>query len=180
MDPDIVFVGEIRDPEAANIAMRAASSGRFVFSSLHTRDVASTITVLRDLGASDFSLSSNLVGLLNQRLVRRLCLKCRKAAAPSQACLELLAEYGIEAPAEVNEATGCAACRGSGFAGRCGVFEIVDCDEELSAAIGESSSESEIRRLIRARGTPSLTYDALTKVVAGITSFQEAVSVRWL
>lgn len=180
MDPDIIFVGEIRDPEAANIALRAASSGRFVFSSLHTRDVASTITVLRDLGPSDYSLASNLVGIVNQRLVRRLCLKCRKATAPSDQCAETLSEYGIAAPNEVYEPVGCPACRNTGFAGRCGVFEILACEGELSAAIGEGKPEAELRRLIRGSGNPSLTQDALAKVGEGITSFQEAVSVRWL
>lgn len=180
MDPDIIFVGEIRDPEAANIALRAASSGRFVFSSLHTRDVASTITVLRDLGPSDFSLASNLVGLVNQRLVRRLCMTCRQAGPVREACAAIMAEHGIAAPETVYESVGCSACRGTGFSGRCGVFETIACDGELSTAISDGKSEAELRRLIRSGGTPSLTHDALTKVRDGITSFQEAVSVRWL
>ena len=180
MDPDIVFVGEIRDPEAAHIALRAASSGRFVFSSLHTRDVASTVTVLRDLGASDYSLASNLVGLVNQRLVRRLCTKCRRATDVCDPYAKAFAERGISAPKEVYEAVGCEACRNTGFAGRCGIFETLACDGELSTAIAEGKSEAELRRLIRSSGTPSLTHDALTKVQDGITSFQEAVSLRWM
>lgn len=179
MDPDIIFVGEIRDPEAAQIALRAASSGRFVFSSLHSRDVASTITVLRDLGTSDYFLASNLVGMVNQRLVRRLCTKCRKATAVTEQCSNSFIEYGLEIPQQVYEPVGCHECRSTGFSGRCGIFEVVACDGEISAAIGERKSETELRSLIRLRGTPSLTHDALVKVSDGMTSFQEAVSMRW-
>ncbi|MGN6136443.1 MAG: ATPase, T2SS/T4P/T4SS family, partial [Aureliella sp.] len=133
-----------------------------------------------DLGPSDFSLASNLVGLVNQRLVRRLCMTCRQAGPISEACAAIMAEHGIAAPETVYESVGCSACRGTGFSGRCGVFETIACDGELSTAISDGKSEAELRRLIRSGGTPSLTHDALTKVRDGITSFQEAVSVRWL
>jgi type II secretory ATPase GspE/PulE/Tfp pilus assembly ATPase PilB-like protein len=180
MDPDIIFIGEIRDPENAGIALRAASSGRFVFSSLHTRDVASTITALRDLNVTNHSLSGNLVGVINQRLVRRLCPKCRKSVAISPPCQEAFADYHLEAPPEIFEPVGCDECRGSGFYGRCGVFESVVCNEGIAEAIAENATESEIRRLIRTQGNASLSMDAMRKVRDGITSFAEAQAVHWL
>lgn len=180
MDPDIIFIGEIRDPEAAGIAVRAASSGRFVFSSLHTRDVASTITALRDLNVPNHSLSGNLVGIVNQRLVRRLCLKCRKSQAITNQCQEAMAAEGIEPPAEIFEPGGCEACRNSGYFGRCGIFETAVCAGEVAEAISAGAAEAEIRRLIRAQGATSLSADALGKVRDGITSFGEALAARWL
>lgn len=180
MDPDIIFIGEIRDPEAAGIALRAANSGRFVFSSLHTRDVAATITALRDLNVSNHSLAGNLIGIVNQRLVRRLCLKCRKAVAVSTKCQDALAAEQIEIPMEIYEPVGCESCRSSGFYGRCGIFETIMCEGDVSQAIANGADEAEIRRLIRLQGTASLSADALAKVRDGITSFGEAISARWL
>jgi len=180
MDPDILFLGEIRDPESASIAMRAASSGRFVFSSLHTRDVASTITAFRDLGGTDHSLAANLVGVVNQRLVRKLCLQCRKAVEPSEPCKEAFASSGLSAPAQVYGPVGCEACRGTGFKGRIGVFECVSFDDDLAQAITRNATEVELRDQIRSRGIASLTTEALKKVGEGLTSFDEANSVRWL
>ncbi len=180
MDPDIIFVGEIRDSENAGIAFRAASSGRFVFSSLHTRDVASTLTALRDLGVTDHSISANLIGVVNQRLVRKLCVQCRKSVGPSEQCKEAFSEYGLVTPPQIYEPVGCDACRGTGFKGRSGVFECVKCDAELTRAIASNVTEAELRRLIRSQGITSLNAEALNKVSVGITSFLEAISVRWL
>jgi type II secretory ATPase GspE/PulE/Tfp pilus assembly ATPase PilB-like protein len=180
MDPDIVFVGEIRDSENAEIALRAASSGRFVFSSLHTRDVASTFTGLRDLGMSNHTIAGNLVGVVNQRLVRKLCEKCRKAVEPDERCKKSFSDLGLELPASVYESVGCDACRGSGFKGRCGVFECVKIDDELADLIANNASEAELRRLIRSKGISSLTTEAMLKVRDGVTSFEEANSLRWL
>ena len=180
MDPDIIFVGEIRDSENAGIAFRAASYGRFVFSSLHTRDVASTITALRDMQVSNRALSGSLVGIVNQRLIRRLCMKCRKTGELTAGCTESFIENGLQAPSEIYEPVGCDACRGTGFEGRCGVFESVVCNAAISNAIASNATESEIRRLIRSQGTASLSAEAMKKVRDGITSFDEANSVHWL
>jgi type II secretory ATPase GspE/PulE/Tfp pilus assembly ATPase PilB-like protein/nucleotide-binding universal stress UspA family protein len=180
MDPDVIFIGEIRDPENAGIALRAASSGRFVFSSLHTRDVASTITALRDLEVTNHSLAGNMVGVINQRLVRRLCLQCRKPVAVPPPCQEAFADYHLEVPTEIFEPVGCDACRGSGYYGRSGVFESVVFNGEIADAIAENATESELRRLIRTQGNASLMMDALRKVRDGVTSFKEAQSIHWL
>ena len=180
MDPDIIFVGEIRDPENASIALRAASSGRFVFSSLHTRDVASTLTALRDLGVTDHSISANLIGIVNQRLVRRLCIKCRKPGELSEKAKETFGEHGVSFPSEVYEPVGCEVCRSSGFKGRTGVFECVKFDDELIKSIAGNATEAELRKLVRDKNIASLTAEALSKVQGGVTSFDEAASIRWM
>jgi general secretion pathway protein E len=180
MDPDIVFLGEIRDSESAEIAMRAASSGRFVFSSLHTRDVASSITCLRDLQVPNQSLSCNLSGVVNQRLLRRLCPHCRQSMSPSEDCQRAFEEQGLAVPSLIFDASGCDRCRGTGFIGRCGVFECVAMNTELLDAIARNATESEMRSLFRAHGATSLLADALTKVADGITSYSEAQSARWM
>lgn len=180
MDPDIIFIGEIRDSENAGIAFRAASSGHYVFSSLHTRDVASTITALRDLGVDDHSLAGNMVGILNQRLVRRLCAECRRAIVPGDEVGKSFENLGLPVPAQLYEASGCSKCRGTGYRGRCGVFETVVCADGLSEAITGGMAEAEIRQLIRSKGTASLAVDAFEKVREGITSYEDALAARWL
>lgn len=179
MDPDIIFVGEIRDPENAAIALRAASSGRFVFSSLHTRDVAATFTAFRELGVKDRSVAENVIGVVNQRLVRKLCEKCRRVGELGPNEREIFTLLGVEIPSVVYQPVGCDACRGTGFKGRCGVFECVRIDADLAKAISDNANEEEIRRLIRAKGISSLTAEALKKVIDGVTSLDEALSVRW-
>jgi type II secretory ATPase GspE/PulE/Tfp pilus assembly ATPase PilB-like protein len=178
MDPDVVFLGEIRDAEAADIAMRAASSGKYVFSTFHTRDVASTVTALRDLHVDSRSLSGNLTGIISQRIVRRLCLQCRRAVPLASEAKDLLHRYGLEPPEQLFEAAGCANCRGTGYRGRVGVFEVVPPTEEVSLQIARGAVEHELRELIRGSGTPDLMADALMKVCAGITSLDEAARMR--
>ncbi len=179
MDPDVVFIGEIRDMEAAAIALRAANSGAFVFSSLHARDVASSIALLRDFGVTPKAVSNGLAGIINQRLVRRLCLHCRRAMGPDEKQRHSFAEYGLPEPSQIYEPVGCSECRGTGFYGRCGIFEIVACNGALSEAIASGANESDIRLLVRQQGVMSLTADALTKVIDGTTSMEEALSARW-
>lgn len=173
MDPDVVFVGEIRDTEAATIAMRAASSGRHVLSTLHARDVASTITALRDLRVEENSLAANLTGVLNQRLVRRICLTCRAEAEITDAECEVFVAEGLEPPAKLFHSTGCDACRQRGFFGRVGVFEVACVTPPIAEAISQGASEASIRQLLRAGGTSSLRTAALRKVLEGVTSLSE-------
>jgi type II secretory ATPase GspE/PulE/Tfp pilus assembly ATPase PilB-like protein len=180
MDPDIVFLGEIRDSENAEFAMRGASSGRFVFSSLHARDAASTISGLRDLGMSNRSIAGNLVGVVNQRLLRKLCEKCKKAGEPGEKCKESFSQLGFDQSALVYQAVGCEACRGTGFKGRCGVFECVQIDQQLAELMAHNATESELRNQIRSKGISSSTTEAMLKVRDGITCFDEANSLRWL
>jgi type II secretory ATPase GspE/PulE/Tfp pilus assembly ATPase PilB-like protein/nucleotide-binding universal stress UspA family protein len=180
MDPDIVFLGEIRDAEAAEIAMRAASSGKYVFTTLHTRDVASTVTAILDLGIDRRSLAANLTGIISQRLLRRLCPQCRQEAKLRDKDRDLFTQHGIDPPAQLFEPAGCPACRGKGFRGRIGVFEVALADAELTQLITSGATEHQIREQIRQTGTASLTTDALTKAACGLTSLDEARKMTWL
>ncbi len=180
MDPDIIAIGEVRDAEAAAIAMSAANAGRFVISSMHTRDAASTITALRDLSVEDRSLTGNLAGIINQRLVRRLCRNCRASRAPTQAETEHFANHHLPAPEQVFDKVGCEQCLKTGYMGRCGVFETVELTEVAIDAIANNQPEQVLRSVLRESGVPSLSYDALLKVRDGITSFKEIQSINWL
>lgn len=180
MDPDVVFVGEIRDGQTAEMAMRAASSGKYVFSTLHTRDVASTVTALRDLGVSPRSLAGNLTGIISQRLVRRLCPQCRELGSVTDYARQLLDEHDMEIPSQLYRARGCDRCRGMGYRGRVGVFEVAVASRALVEAIDRGAPEDELRRLIRSAGTPNLTTDGLKKAIHGITSIEEVHQIRWM
>src|SRR4029079_10121337 len=174
MDPDIVFLGEIRDAEAAGIAMRAASSGKYVFTTLHTRDVASTVTAILDLGIDRRSLAGNLTAIISQRLVRRLCPQCRREVNLLDKDRQWFAQHGIEPPGQVFESAGCPACRGQGYRGRIGVFEVISADIELIRLITHGATEQDVREWMRQSGPPALTADALAKVASGLTSLNEA------
>lgn len=180
MDPDVVFLGEIRDVEAAHIAMRAASSGKYVLTTLHTRDVASTITALRDMDISDRSTAGNVTGIINQRLLRRLCPNCRKTEPASDKQRDAFAAEGLPTPESLYVPVGCSLCRETGFRGRIGVFEVALINDNLAQAIDRGTGERHLKELIRNEGVHSLKYDAYSKAAAGITSFNEARSVHWL
>ena len=179
MDPDIVVIGEVRDAEAAAIAMSAANAGRLVLSSMHTRDAAATITALRDLDVDDRSLIGNLVGVINQRLVRRLCRSCRASREPSPQEAEHFAAHGVAVPERVYYKVGCAQCLNSGYIGRCGIFETVLFANGLLDSVASQQSENALRSELRSAGIPSLTCDALSKVSDGTTSLEEIQSLSW-
>jgi type II secretory ATPase GspE/PulE/Tfp pilus assembly ATPase PilB-like protein len=180
MDPDIVAVSEIRDSESAEIAMRAASSGRFVFSTLHTRDVASTVTAVRDLHVDNRSIAANLTGIIAQRLVRRLCAGCAVGRPITEGERAVFDSEQIEPPAALLHPAGCAHCRGTGFRGRIGVFEVVLCHGPAEAAIETGAPEDRLRTLLRSSGSRSLLADALMKVKSGVTSLVEAQEMKWI
>ncbi len=179
MDPDVVFIGEVRDVEAMEIALRAASSGKYVFSTLHTRDVASTVTALRDLNADNLSLAGNLKGIVSQRLMRRVCRECCGRSEPGEPEINSFLAEGVEPPKLLPRPNGCPSCRNTGFKGRIGVFEAVRTTGPIAEAIQSGTAEDELRRMIRAAGTTSLMADALGKVRDGITSLDEALSIKW-
>jgi type II secretory ATPase GspE/PulE/Tfp pilus assembly ATPase PilB-like protein len=179
MDPDVVLVGEVRDAETADIAMRAASSGKFVFTTLHTRDAASTITALRDLHVENRSLGANLTGIVSQRLLRRLCQACRREVPLDPADAQTFTDELLEPPARVFDAVGCDKCRQTGYHERIGVFEVALPTREIRAAIENGVAEEELRDLLRSSGTISLRADALTKVRDGITTLDEVNTMIW-
>ena len=151
-----------------------------MLSTLHTRDVASTITTLRDLEIGDRSCAGNLTGIINQRLLRRLCPSCKKSIALTQAQKEHFNAAEVVLPSEVFVPAGCTMCRDTGFRGRIGVFEVALIQGELADAIAGGDAEAALRDLLRSRGVINLTADAFTKAAAGLTSVDEALSVHWL
>jgi type IV pilus assembly protein PilB len=178
-DPDIVMVGEVRDAETAKLATEAALTGHLVLSTLHTNDAPSAIPRIVNMGVEPYLVAASVRGVLAQRLVRRLCQKCRREAAPSPAIQQLLAEaYGGKSPLEVAyEGAGCAACRKSGFRGRTGIHEMLLADEEMFASTGNDLSLPAIRRVAAARGMTSMLHDCVEKVRAGIVSAEALYEV---
>jgi type II secretory ATPase GspE/PulE/Tfp pilus assembly ATPase PilB-like protein len=179
-DPDVIMVGEIRDKETAEISIRAALTGHLVFSTIHTNDSASTITRLLDMGIEPFLVASSVEGIVAQRLVRGLCKSCRK---PVELDKEFLLEHGFPVERLVNEgpiyeAAGCDECRGSGYKGRTGIFEILPVTDEIRPLIIAHASASEIKqRAVAAHGVKNLREDGWDKVLKGVTTIDEILRV---
>ncbi len=174
-DPDVILVGEIRDAETAEIALRAAQTGHLVLSTLHTNDTASTITRLIDLGIEPFVLASALHLVIAQRLVRQICNQC---GAPESVAPEVLHRLDIDSDgARFRRGQGCSQCRKSGYAGRVGVFEVMPVTVRLAKLIERKSPESALRTQARAEGMAVLAAHAAQRVVAGVTTISEALRV---
>ena len=180
MDPDVIFLGEIRDAAAASIAMQAAASGRYVFSTLHTRDIAAVFTTLRDFGLADRSLAANISGIINQRLVRRLCKRCRREVSATDGLKMQCEQHGMLRPRVQFEAVGCAHCRGTGYVGRVGIFEAMNMTPRIREAVAEGHRESELRNRFIEDGLVTLDMAALGKVADGITDASEMSRLHWL
>ncbi len=179
-DPDIVMVGEIRDTETAKMAVQAALTGHLVFSTMHTNDSASTVTRLLELDVEPFLLASTLVGTMAQRLVRRICKSCKTDTELSREQIDLLdiklpPRSGQKLPVYYGE--GCVRCRGTGYFGRDGIFELMEVDESIRKLISRRGSAPEIRRAARANGMTSLRECAIKKLAQGLTTFEEVMSV---
>ena len=175
-DPDIIMVGEIRDAETADIAIRAALTGHLVFSTLHTNDAAGAINRLVDMGVEPFLVASSIEALTAQRLVRRLCPACKRPWTVDEAFLkrqgfplELLKEGTIY------EAVGCEACRGSGYAGRTGIYEILPVTDAIREMVVNRKSSGVIKQWALEHGMRTLRMDGWRKVVAGITTLSEVI-----
>ncbi len=179
MDPDVVFVGEIRDREGAKVAMHAASCGKRAFSTIHRRDVSSTLSAMQDFEIDPTTLASNLAGVITQRLVRRLCTHCCQVSPVTKQEQALFEAHNLVVPATIARPRSCEHCRGTGYKGRIGIFEAVVIDDELIDAIQSRKPESEIRSIIRAGGA-GLVRDALMKVRDKITSIQEVQDMSWM
>ena len=176
-DPDVILVGEIRDGETAGVAAQAALTGHLVFSSLHANGSVGAVIRLRDLGIEDFLIAATLRGVIAQRLLRRLCPDCRVSHVPGPSHLQLFDRHGLHTPDQICDAgAGCANCAGTGYAGRVGIFEMVEVGEALRDAIGRGSSEAELRDIALAPGQ-SLLAQALAEVATGRTSLPEAMRV---
>ncbi len=172
-DPDVVMIGEIRDKETAEIAVQASLTGHLVLSTLHTNSAVGAITRLQDMGVEPFLLSSSVVGVLAQRLVRRLCDHCK---APIEADDTMRSLMGEEEPMTLYRPVGCDACHHQGFRGRLGLYEIIVVDDVLQEKIHQGAGEQDMARYVRTI-RPSLRADGLNKVRAGLTSLEEVLRV---
>jgi len=178
-DPDIILVGEIRDLETAEIAIQAALTGHLVFSTLHTNDALGAVARLSEMGIEAYLIAASTVGLVAQRLVRRLCPQCRRRVPPSEEFMAALKENFSRMPEEIifYEAVGCEACAGTGYYGRLALYEVVPVDHELRRFILEERGEDEMRTLARKKGHLSLFQDGLRKTAQGLTTFAEVLRV---
>jgi general secretion pathway protein E len=174
-DPDVVMVGEIRDRETAEIAVQASLTGHLVLSTLHTNSAIGAVTRLVDMGIEPFLLSSSLLGVLAQRLVRVLCPSCKQAYQADAAECALLGVDAAQAPT-LYHATGCEACRQLGYRGRTGIYELVVFDETLRTLIHNAASEQDMLRHARQLG-PSIRDDGMRKVLEGVTTLEEVLRV---
>ncbi len=175
-DPDVIMVGEIRDPETAELAVRAALSGVLVFSTLHTQDAAGAVPRMMDMGVEPYLLASTMAGVVAQRLVRLVCPQCKAPASYSTAMLN---RVGLT-PADgvtLFKGAGCDACEGSGYRGRTGVFEILMIDAAMRDLIGERADSRRIRDTAARAGFKSMRDDALSKAVLGQTTLEEVIRV---
>ena len=175
-DPDVIMVGEIRDPETAEISIQAALTGHLVFSTVHTNDAAGAITRLLDMGIENFLISSALLGVLAQRLVRVICPDCKEEKPLAPALRAEMGQLGKEG-IKVYHGKGCKACSQTGFRGRCGVYELLVIDDNIRELILKKSTAQIIRDQARQKGMTTLREDGWDKVVKGITTVEEILRV---
>ncbi len=175
-DPDIIMIGEIRDNETARIAVQAALTGHLVLSTLHTNDAASSITRLVDIGIDAYLIAASLNAVLAQRLVRKICPDCKEIYQVPEHMRKYLENSGIR-PEEIFHGTGCDHCRGSGYVGRVGIYELLVIDETFRDMINKDSSVSNMRRVFHESGQPSLFDDGIKKVKQGVTTIEEVLRV---
>ena len=180
-DPDVILVGEIRDAETAEIAVQSALTGHLVFSTLHTNDAASAITRLQEMGVESYLLSSCLLAVMAQRLVRKICQHCRAAYdLPPGFFEEVVHAFGVDstqAPSEVWRGKGCANCANTGFSGRTGIYELIQMDDEIRRLIVNGADSGSIFSKAQSLGMRTLRQDGLQKVLAGQTTFEEVMRV---
>jgi len=173
-DPDVVMVGEIRDEETAEIALHAAQTGHLVLSTLHTNDAPSTVTRLFDMGIDPTMLASSLSLIVAQRLVRRLCPKCRREARPDS---DLIERLGIPENVVFFEKVGCNACMDIGYKGRLGIHEVLYVNDRMRKLIARGALDRELMQVAREEGMFTMFEDGLSKALAGQTSLQEVIRV---
>ena len=181
-DPDIILVGEIRDPETAQIAIQAALTGHLVFSTVHTNDAPGAITRLIDMGVEPFLVASSFEGIIAQRLVRRLCPHCKEEDQPSPIILEEVQHLfpDRKEPFVFWKGKGCAACKSTGYKGRIAIFEIMMMTEEIRSLVVKNSPTNVLRAKAMEEGLTPLRSDGWTKALDGVTSIREILSIARL
>ncbi len=175
-DPDVIMVGEIRDPETAEISIQAALTGHLVFSTVHTNDAAGAITRLLDMGIENFLISSALLGVLAQRLVRVICPECKEEATLTPTLRKEMGQIGKE-DFKVYHGKGCSACSQTGFKGRCGIYELLVIDDHIRELILKKTTAQIICDQARQTGMTTLREDGWDKVAKGITTVEEILRV---
>ena len=175
-DPNIVMIGEIRDTETAEIAVRASLTGHLVLSTIHTNDSISTITRLIDMGIEPFLVAASLSGIVSQRLVRRICRDCEQSQQPTIREKEIFAKRNLTIE-RVTRGKGCGNCSMTGYKGRIAIHELLVVDEQIRRMIMDNRSVSEIREVAVEKGTIFLIDDGLMKVKQGLTTTEEVLRV---
>ena len=177
-DPDIIMIGEIRDGETAGIAVKAAITGHLVVSTLHTNGTASTVTRLVDMGIESYLIGDALVGVIAQRLVRKLCPECKKLVYATEEEKKLL---GVNTPGDlpIYEPNGCDACGNTGYHGRIGVYEIMPVTNDLRTKIAAGARADEIKEQAVKEGMSTLSVSAANMCIKGVTSFKEALKIAY-
>ncbi len=176
-DPNVIMIGEIRDIETAEIAMKAAQTGHMVLSTLHTNDSVSAVSRLLDLGIPDYLIASSVTGILSQRLLRKLCI-CHNDKEISRDYAEQLAGIGwSEPPDRLAWPNGCASCDQTGYKGRVGIYELLAIDESVRSILRGAFKPDVVRAAARAAGMRSMQEDALEKLQAGVTTLEEIMRV---
>jgi type II secretory ATPase GspE/PulE/Tfp pilus assembly ATPase PilB-like protein len=176
-DPDIIMIGEIRDRETADIAIRSAMTGHMVFSTLHTNDAAGAVTRLLDMGVEPFLLASSLEGVMAQRLVRTICPECKEPYQPDEVVLQRVGSCAANAKDEqFYHGAGCRSCRQTGYAGRLGIFELLRITAEVRNAITRRASADRITAVAPSDHQP-MRQDGYRKAVEGVTTLEEVLRV---
>ncbi len=177
-DPDVVLIGEVRDRETAEIAIQASMTGHLVLTTLHTNDSAGAVTRLTDMGIERFLITSSLIGVLAQRLVRVICPHCKEAYTPPAAALRRLdLDPEQERTIKLYRGRGCDFCRGTGYRGRTGAFELITMSDHLRSLILSGASTDEIRSAAQVEGMRTLRQDGIEKVLSGVTTIEELLRV---
>ena len=175
-DPDVIMVGEIRDEETGEIAVRSALTGHLVLSTLHTNSAVATITRLVNMGLESFILSSTIIGIVAQRLVRTICRDCKE---PSRLTDPLLIRYirslNLEPPTTVYRGKGCPICNNTGYRGRTAIAEVLVFNKELRRAVEADVGEAELLEIALRGGMTTLQHDAVNKLIAGVTTSEEII-----
>ena len=173
-DPDIIMIGEIRDEETAEIAVRAAITGHLVFSTLHTNDAPGAITRLEDMGVPDYLVADALAGVIAQRLVKRLCPACKKRGKTNAKEMEIL---GITEPVSIFRPQGCQFCNNTGYKGRIAIHEIMYMNENMKNEVARNKNLEVLREMAAKNGMISLWESCRNIVLGGVTSIQELMTL---
>jgi type IV pilus assembly protein PilB len=180
-DPDVIMIGEIRDRETAQIAFRASVTGHLVLSSVHTNDTAGAVTRLIDLGLEPFMVASSLIGVVSMRLVRVVCPRCKQVYDADAGSLNRLGgSTTSEGHIKLSRGAGCPHCRQSGYAGRTGIYEMLEINDAMRLHITRGTSDTEVRKLATQEGMHSIGEDGLAKVLEGVTTLDEVSRVVYL